>query len=71
MALKGLTDAELAAQVVAETGEPLSRSQVNRIKYGDSTPRPKTARALEIVTRIPAADFVMGNAASPREARAA
>jgi len=69
MDLTGLTDAQLAARVVAETGEAISRSQVNRIKYGDSTPRPKTARALEVVTKIPAAAFVMGAAASPREKR--
>lgn len=53
----GLTDAELAARV-----EGLSRSQINRIRRGESKPRPDKARLLEAVTGIPAADFVMGRA---------
>lgn len=55
---KGLADAALAGMV-----EGLSRSQVSRIRRGRSRPLPDTARKLEAVTGIPAAKFVLGEAA--------
>lgn len=54
-----LNDAELARRL----GGVVSRSQINRIRNGESTPSVETAKALERVTNIPAAVFVMGDAA--------
>ena len=59
MKSKGVNDAALAAQL----GGALSRSQINRIRQGKSRPSPNNARELERVTGIPAAKFVMGEAA--------
>ena len=56
MAKKKLDDAGMAKLV------PLSRSQINRIRRRVSRPSPESARALEVVTKIPAAKFVMGEA---------
>lgn len=44
-------------------GGKLSRSQVSRIRRGKSIPTIETARLLEGVTKIPAAKFVLGEAA--------
>ncbi len=41
----------------------ISRSQVNRIRQGKSRPSVEVARELERITAIPAAKFVMGEAA--------
>ena len=54
-----LNDAGLAAKLDCR----LSRSQVNRIRRGESRPSIDAARELERVTGIPAASFVMGDAA--------
>jgi len=40
----------------------MSRSQVNRIRRGECRPSVENARALEAITGIPAAKFVMGEA---------
>lgn len=63
MELKKTKDDALAKEVTAVSGVPISRSQINRIRRGKSTPSLKTARALEVVTKIPASNFVMGEAA--------
>jgi transcriptional regulator with XRE-family HTH domain len=60
--LTKVTDEQLAAAVREETGEQISRSQINRIRKGLSNPRLKTAKALEAVTKIPAAQFMLGEA---------
>lgn len=62
MTLKGLSDDDLAVLLHGETGEGISRSQINRIRRGKSNPRLKLARALERVTKIPAASFMLGEA---------
>lgn len=62
MDLKQITDEALAAEIGAKTGERISRSQINRIRNGLSNPRLKKARALEAVTKIPAAQFMLGEA---------
>jgi len=54
-----LNDAALAERV----GDRVSRSQINRIRRGKSRPSIELARELEHVTKIPAASFVMGEAA--------
>lgn len=54
-----LTDAKLASLMEGA----VTRSQINRIRRGESRPSLETARALEQVTRIPAHKFVMGDAA--------
>jgi len=53
---RGLDDAALAQEV------GVSRSQINRIRNRASLPSLETARALEAVTRIPAAKFMLGEA---------
>ena len=59
MIREGLTDAAVAEKLGGKVG----RSQVNRIRRGVSRPGPELARALESLTQIPAAKFVMGEAA--------
>lgn len=59
MSREGLNDAALASR----TGK-ISRSQISRIRRGISRPEPATARELERLTGIPAATFVMGEAAA-------
>jgi transcriptional regulator with XRE-family HTH domain len=56
MASAGLGDRELSERL------KISRSQVSRIRRRVSRPTPETARALEQVTRIPAAKFMLGEA---------
>jgi transcriptional regulator with XRE-family HTH domain len=56
MEAAGLTDRDLSERL------DISRSQVNRIRRRVSRPTPETARALEQVTRIPAAKFMLGEA---------
>lgn len=51
------------AKVVELLNGAVTRSQINRIRRGESRPRPKTAKLLEQVTHIPAHKFVMGEAA--------
>lgn len=58
-----MTDNDLTDEALARRVEGLSRSQINRIRNGKSIPTPETARKLEAVTGIPAAKFVMGEAA--------
>lgn len=58
MATKRWKDADLAREI-----HGLSRSQISRIRRGVSCPTIATARKLEGVTKIPAARFVMGEAA--------
>lgn len=65
MDAKDKKDADVAALV------GISRSQITRIRTGVSNPGRNTARKLEEVTKIPAARFVMGLAASPKEASSA
>jgi transcriptional regulator with XRE-family HTH domain len=55
----GMTDGALSKAL----GGIVSRSQLSRIRRGLSRPRKPVAQALEGVTGIPAARFVMGEAA--------
>lgn len=51
-------------------GRKLSRSQINRIRRGESIPTIETARELERETGIPAERFVMGEAGEKQSAAA-
>lgn len=62
---KRLNDADVAAQ----TG--ISRSQISRIRTGASTPSRDNALKLEEITKIPAARFLLGLAAKPKEGEGA
>lgn len=59
MRQNSINDAALSQRL----GGKISRSQVNRIRQGKSRPSVEVARELERVTAIPAAQFVMGEAA--------
>lgn len=61
---EGLNDAALAARLRVVT-----RSQVYRIRTGDSAARLTTARALEKLTGIPAMDFLTKRAGDPSAKR--
>jgi len=50
------------AALANKLGGVMSRSQVNRIRRGECRPSVENARALEAITGIPAAKFVMGEA---------
>lgn len=64
MHLKGLKDAELAAEINARFGDKtISRSQISRLRRRKSPASRKTAEALAEVTKLPAAMFVFGQAA--------
>lgn len=59
MTKRSLTDGDLAEKL----GGAVSRSQINRIRRGKSIPTADTARALEAVTKIPAAKFLLAERA--------
>jgi transcriptional regulator with XRE-family HTH domain len=59
---RGLNDRKFANKYPV-----VSRSQVSRIRRGESCPSPETARKLEEITKIPAAKFVLGEAGAPAE----
>lgn len=61
MAENRITDETLAAQV------EVSRTQVLRLRTGQNKPSAKTAKALERVTGIPAADFIFDADLEPAE----
>jgi ribosome-binding protein aMBF1 (putative translation factor) len=59
MEVNGINDEGLSRRLDGK----ISRSQVNRIRQGKSRPSVEVARDLERITSIPAANFVMGDAA--------
>lgn len=61
---EGLKDEQLSLKL----GRKLSRSQISRIRRGDSFPTQDNARLLETVTGISAGAFVLGDAAPKRRA---
>lgn len=59
MDLKTMNDADLERELEGR----VSRSQISRIRRGKCRPSIETAKVLEHLTKIPAATFVMGEAA--------
>lgn len=57
MSKRGETDTSLA-QKVTETGHPISRVQITRIRNGKSGASKPTAQKLEEITGIPWHEFI-------------
>lgn len=62
MTAKRVKDARVAEMLANIEGEggAVTRSQISRIRRGESRPSLETAARLEKLTKIPAARFVMG-----------